>query len=214
MSNNKNTTLNYGAVLEYISKRGFGFIRPLSFIKASDHKVFFHISKVKLIGIEARLKEFKQKNTEEIKFWFITEETSKGKSVSECWLNSNDIPKKYLVQFIDDISDFLPFPIAEIDYNPPVDETILPDQTSNKDQEILEYVKIFRDEGFTEHWHVNRYITHHNLWDFFTNIRAYNNHGIGKENILGILPEHYATVCHILEIDGDRGDKLIESIKY
>lgn len=79
--------------------------------------------------------------------------------------------------------------------------------------EINHYTKIFLENGFKEHYEVNRYISKMNLWDEFQNIRSLNDHGENK-NIPGILPKFYAIVCKKLEITGAGGTPLDQAKHY
>lgn len=83
----------------------------------------------------------------------------------------------------------------------------------NETNEINEYIRIFRENGFTEHFQVNDYITNNDKWDGFPTIRSLNDHEDYK-NILGILPKYFEIVCSILNINGANGRSLDKATHY
>lgn len=85
--------------------------------------------------------------------------------------------------------------------------------TSKEESQVLEYIKIYKNESFEKHWETNNYITNNNLWDSFSEIRSLNDHGDHKR-IPGILPKFYRIVCEILNIGSSNGAPLDKSEKY
>ena len=83
----------------------------------------------------------------------------------------------------------------------------------SEDNEVKQYIKIFKDNNFKEHYEVNVYISQNKLWDDFSNIRSLNDHGDYKE-IPGILPKFYAIICKELDIDGAGGHSLDKANPY
>jgi len=79
-------------------------------------------------------------------------------------------------------------------------------------KQVKAYVDIFKNNSFQEHYEVNNYISRHNLWNDFSEIRSMNTHGVNC--IKGILPKFFAIVCKILEITGDNGEPLDKSEPY
>ena len=82
-----------------------------------------------------------------------------------------------------------------------------------EENEVNQYIKIYIDNGFQEHFEVNRYISQNNMWDSFPNIRSLNDHAHNKE-IPGVLPKFYAIVCKRLGIDGAGGVALDKAEHY
>ena len=76
--------------------------------------------------------------------------------------------------------------------------------TSDESIEINEYIKIYRENGFTKHHEVNEFIAVNNIWDKFTTIRSLNDHGKYKD-IEGIQPKYFEIICNILRISGEKG---------
>lgn len=85
--------------------------------------------------------------------------------------------------------------------------------SNNEWTQVKEYVAIYIKYSFKEHYEVNNYISKHNLWYNFTDIRSLNEHGSHK-NIPGIMPNFYAAVCEILEITGANGSPLTKAERY
>lgn len=85
--------------------------------------------------------------------------------------------------------------------------------TTAEEKEVNQYIKIYIDNGFQEHFEVNNYISQNNMWNLFPNIRSLNDHANNKE-IPGILPKFYAIVCKKLDIDGAGGAALDKSEPY
>ena len=82
-----------------------------------------------------------------------------------------------------------------------------------EEKEVNQYIKIYIDNRFQEHFEVNTYISQNNMWDLFPNIRSLNDHAQNKE-IPGILPKFYAVVCKRLDIDGAGGASLDKAKHY
>jgi cold shock CspA family protein len=225
--------LNFGKVIEY-SERGFGFIQTLLINEEPNQKVFFHISKVKECGIEPQLIELERGSPVNIPLWFTTEETVKGVSLDNCWVDENDIPKEYLVNLAKSFADILSSPEIHEEDNIPNTNSINEHTESEitkpileptievpsyhhlsllQNSQIMEYIGIYKKESFTQHYEVNNYITVNKIWDRFSEIRSLNDHGESK-NIPGILPKFYAIVCTILKITGANGAPLYKSEKY
>ncbi|MBS3912288.1 MAG: hypothetical protein KGZ70_10795 [Hydrogenophaga sp.] len=80
-------------------------------------------------------------------------------------------------------------------------------------EEINEYLKIYRDNSFSKHFEVNRYITSNDLWQKFPTIRSLNDHGENKD-IPGIEPKYFSAICQLLEISGEDGAPLQSYRKY
>jgi hypothetical protein len=78
---------------------------------------------------------------------------------------------------------------------------------TDENKEIHEYLKIFLNNGFKEHYQVNNYITQKNMWNNFKIMRSLNDHGEHK-NIKGIQPKYYAIICKRLNISGAGGKQL------
>ena len=79
--------------------------------------------------------------------------------------------------------------------------------------QILIYIRIYKTESFTEHWQVNKYISKHNLWNYFSELRSLNDHG-HTNKIKGITPLYFALICRVLEINADDGEPLLDYEKY
>lgn len=92
-------------------------------------------------------------------------------------------------------------------------EAILRKLKPDERAQVLLYVWIFLDEDFQEHWEVNDYITDHDKWDEFPEIRSFNDHARANE-LRGITPRFFAIVCEILGLDDFPGSPLIRSRKY
>lgn len=73
--------------------------------------------------------------------------------------------------------------------------------------EINEYIKIFNEQGYKQHYQVNNYITDNHTWDKFPSIRSLNDHGKNKD-IPGIQQKFFAIICKELNISGAGGDPL------
>lgn len=104
--------LSLGKVIKYYSDRGFGFIQSLHFSSDDNgvSKVFFHIKKVKHLGIEPKLIEFENKNLINempLYIWYIPEQTNKGIAIKECWSDYTLIPNEYLIDFVGEAAMFL-----------------------------------------------------------------------------------------------------------
>ena len=84
---------------------------------------------------------------------------------------------------------------------------------SEEASQVKKYAKIFKDKSFYEHYEVNNYIGNHNLWNDFSKIRSFNDHGNYKR-IPGIQPKYFAIVCEILEITGAGGSPLDKAEPY
>lgn len=84
---------------------------------------------------------------------------------------------------------------------------------SAEEKEVTNYIKIYMDNGFTEHFEVNTFISQNNMWDLFPNMRSLNDHAENKE-IPGILPKFYAIVCKRLDIEGAGGASLDKAEHY
>jgi len=80
--------------------------------------------------------------------------------------------------------------------------------------EISNYIQIYKEIGADKHWQVNEFITKNSLWDDFSKIRSINNHGLGKENILGIEPKYYKEICMRLGLRQGPGAALRGSKRY
>jgi hypothetical protein len=79
--------------------------------------------------------------------------------------------------------------------------------------QLSKYLCIYEENGFIEHWQVNKYISNNNLWNQFNELRSINSHGNYKK-VKGITPKHFAIVCKVLSIKGDDGEPLIGWEKY
>ena len=86
--------IDFGIVVKYNRVRGFGFIS--STFSNINKPVFFHISKVRRINHELAEKLDNEISTYEVKFWYEIEITAKGTQVTQIWLNSKNIPEKYI----------------------------------------------------------------------------------------------------------------------
>jgi len=222
--------LYFGKVVKY-SDRGFGFIESFSISEGPSKEVFFHISKVKKYGIEPEL--LKLESGSNITLWFTIEETIKGESLNDCWITEDDIPKEYLVNFAKGISCYLTSPKKHEKANVRNQNSILEHLKSStakpitipaierspydlsllESSQIKEYIEIYKEQSFEEHYEVNNFISNHNMWNRFSEIRSLNDHGKHK-NIPGILPKFYAIVCEMLQIEGADGAPLEKSQKY
>lgn len=80
--------------------------------------------------------------------------------------------------------------------------------------EISQYIDIYIKISAKRHHEVNVYITENDKWDDFKRIRSINNHGLGKENILGIEPKYYREVCTRLKLNNGTGSPLRSSKNY
>ena len=83
----------------------------------------------------------------------------------------------------------------------------------DEDNELDEYIKIYKKYSFKEHYEVNHYITNNKLWTKFPNIRSLNDHARHK-GIPGILPKFYAQICDKLKIVGSGGSPLDQAVHY
>lgn len=70
---------DFGLVSNYISERGFGFVRGL--LLGNSSEVFFHIKTIKKTDPQLAEKLVSDPLSEELKFWFETEVTPKGMQV-------------------------------------------------------------------------------------------------------------------------------------
>lgn len=82
------------------------------------------------------------------------------------------------------------------------------------ERELSQYIDIYVKINAYKHYEVNNYITANNRWDEFTKIRSINNHGLGKENILGIEPKYYKEICQRLKLTNGNGAALKSSKSY
>lgn len=73
--------------------------------------------------------------------------------------------------------------------------------------EIDKYIKLFQNNGCSEHHQVNEIISQNGAWDDFKNTRSLNDHGKHKE-IQGIQPKYFEIICSILDISGGSGHSL------
>lgn len=80
-------------------------------------------------------------------------------------------------------------------------------------EQLINYILIFKENNYTQHWQVNQKISQKRMWDSFKDIRSYNDHGY-KNNIKGILPKYFSIVCEVLEILGDDGNPLLDAKSY
>ncbi|HFG2180048.1 MULTISPECIES: hypothetical protein [Vibrio] len=85
--------------------------------------------------------------------------------------------------------------------------------SKSENEEINEYIRMFRDYNCTKHYEVNEIITERGDWDKFPTIRSLNDHGKHKE-IPGIEPQYFEIVCNILKISGEGGLSLDGYKKY
>jgi transposase len=85
--------------------------------------------------------------------------------------------------------------------------------TKTENDEINEYIKIFRDNNLTKHHEINDMISKTDSWNKFPTIRSLNEHGKHKE-IPGIQPHYFEIVCNILYISGEGGLSLDSYKKY
>ena len=83
----------------------------------------------------------------------------------------------------------------------------------NEANEVNAYIKIFRENGFKEHFQVNEFITNKDKWNEFPTIRSLNDHGEHKK-IPGVLPKYFDMVCSILKINGANGRSLDKATHY
>jgi hypothetical protein len=79
--------------------------------------------------------------------------------------------------------------------------------------EVLNYCKIFIDNGFNFTWEVNKFIDANNLWSEYASIRAKNYHENGFET-LGLYTMYFNIVCQELGVRRGDGAELLKSIKY
>jgi hypothetical protein len=91
--------------------------------------------------------------------------------------------------------------------------SVLADLSSKERLQVLEYVRIFRENGYAEHWQVNRWIDRFGSWDDFDSLRAINDHVVAK-GVRGISPKFFSIVCTLLDIGPDDGSRLIKSTRY
>ncbi len=144
-----------------------------------------------LISTKAENANLKKKNVE----------LSTEKDALNALLDMFESGKKSVYQYRVEKITNLPAPVS------------LNELDSSTFNEILEYVTIFIQWRFKEHWQVNNFISKTNCWHQYPNIRSINTHRNRKE-VEGIRPEYYALVCEILDITGDNGTPLIHSRKY
>ncbi len=85
--------------------------------------------------------------------------------------------------------------------------------SKSENDEINEYIKIFRDYDLSKHHDVNEIISERGGWDKFQTIRSLNDHGKHKK-IPGIQPHYFEIVCNILKISGEGGLSLDGYQKY
>ena len=85
--------------------------------------------------------------------------------------------------------------------------------TRAETDEIEEYIKIHRENSFSKHFEINRYISNNDLWGRFPTIRSLNDHGASKE-VAGIEPKYFSIICQLLGISGENGSPLEAYRKY
>lgn len=85
--------------------------------------------------------------------------------------------------------------------------------TNSETEEINAYIKIYRENSFSKHFEVNRFISDNDLWCKFPTIRSLNNHGEHKD-IPGIEPKYFEVICQLLDISGEGGLSLDAYRKY
>jgi hypothetical protein len=79
--------------------------------------------------------------------------------------------------------------------------------------EVISYVALMKKLGIQDQGKCNEYITRALLWDEFSNIRAMNDHGYGRE-IEGITRKAYRLVCELMNLDSGFGAPLLHSRQY
>ncbi|MCW8093215.1 hypothetical protein [Alteromonas sp. ASW11-130] len=79
--------------------------------------------------------------------------------------------------------------------------------------EIISYVALMKRLGIRDQGKCNEYITRADLWDEYSNIRAMNDHGYGRE-LEGITRSAYALVCKLINLQNGFGAPLLHSRKY
>ncbi|MFH1466559.1 MAG: hypothetical protein ABIO70_19395 [Pseudomonadota bacterium] len=79
--------------------------------------------------------------------------------------------------------------------------------------QVDEYLRIFRENGLTEHYEVNEIISAAGRWDDFPDMRSRNRHANGAE-VLGVLPFYFWMICELLEIADAQGSPLEDAVPY
>ena len=70
---------DFGVVSNYISERGFGFVRGL--LRGSSSEIFFHIKTIKRVDPQLATMLASDSSNDDLHFWFETEITAKGTQV-------------------------------------------------------------------------------------------------------------------------------------
>jgi hypothetical protein len=79
--------------------------------------------------------------------------------------------------------------------------------------QVLIYLNIYKKRKLSAHWQVNEFISRHNYWGFFSELRSLNDHGY-DEKIKGITPRYFGLICDVLDISADDGEPLQSYEKY
>ncbi len=99
------------------------------------------------------------------------------------------------------------------EYTKKIEESAYGVLSEQEVEQLLNYIWIFKSNNFTEHWHVNEYITKNSMWHNFTRLRSLNDHGHANK-IKGITPKYFAIVCKALNVSADQGSSLEDYETY
>lgn len=86
-------SIDFGVVKRYLSEKGFGFVSR-TFAGSGSKEVFFHVKTLKKTHPELAKKLSAEPTGELISFWYTSEETDRGMSVSAI-LNVEDIYRRH-----------------------------------------------------------------------------------------------------------------------
>ena len=234
--------LNYGKVARY-NERGFGFVKPLLLGKNCE-EVFFHISKVKHMEIEAELlgHQFSEHGNKEIFFWFTTEDTEKGIAVKECWLKPNNLSHEYLIDLAENIATYFSSNNIIKEQENLALSNLEPIKASKfgklnyKNRRIQirnddSHLQIKYNLSSIEFEQIKRYISiykensfqeHYEVNQYITNNDLWDefskirslNDHGSHKGIPGILPKFYGVACKMLNISGADGAPLDKAEPY
>ena len=70
--------------------------------------------------------------------------------------------------------------------------------SSQEDLEVQHYVKLMQQHGIHTIVEMNKYISKHNIWNYFMSIRRENTYSSGFKSI-GISKNAYKTICKLYQ---------------
>jgi hypothetical protein len=202
----------FGKVFKYTEK-GFGFIEQIH-PKSEENLIFFHINKIKHLGLEKKLNIFMsdEKSGYEVLIWYTIEQTKKGKALEKGWSMYETIDAEHADRILLE-REYIEL-LKTNEENKKLEIISRKLRLTPKEKlEIKKYIEIYKKEKFTAHHQVNSYIDNNKLWEEFKNIRSKNDHGY-TNLINGIYPKIFYAVCEILNIKDSGGEPLIASDRY